>query len=143
MGTRPRNDTGARPSRSLSARLQALSNVNRRKNKIQDIIDALTSSGYTSLDDQARALGVPRATVWTIRQSKHKLGRLSDKTIERILANPDTPPVVLDAMQEYVLEKLGTSVEDQRRNSNTLQSRQPAENYERTPDSPTDLERSD
>jgi len=109
MGTGSRNDTGIPSSRRLSGRLHALRNINSRKNKIQDVIEALASSGYTSLDDQARALGLPRATVWTIRESKHKLGRLSAKTIDRIIANPNTPPVVLDAMQEYVLEMLGTS----------------------------------
>ena len=69
------------------------------------ITDALISSGYTSLDQQAKALGLNRATVWTIRENKHKLGRLSAKTIERIITNPTTPPRVLAALQEYVVEK--------------------------------------
>ncbi len=91
--------------RTLSARLDALRNIRGRKNKIQGIVEALTSSGCRSLDDQARALGLNRATVWTIRQNRHKLGRLSAKTLGRILANPDTPPLVLVAVQEYVREK--------------------------------------
>lgn len=99
--------TDAPSPRALSVRLRALRDINGRKNKIQDIIDALTSSGYRSLDDQARALGLHRATVWTIRKNRHKLGRLSAKTIERIIANPDTPPLVLAAIQEYLCEKFG------------------------------------
>ena len=83
-----------RPTRSLTA----------RKIKIQDITEALISSGYTSLDQQAKALGLHRATVWTITKNKHKLGRLSNKTIERIIANPDTPPRVRAAALEYVEE---------------------------------------
>ena len=87
-----------------SERLRALRDLNARKTRIQDITDALISSGYTSLDQQAKALGLHRATVWTIRENKHKLGRLSAKTIERIIMNPDTPPRVLAAVREYVTE---------------------------------------
>ena len=83
-------------------RLHAPRSIDERKNKIQNMIAALTSSGYMSLDDQARALGLPRSTVWTIRENKHKVGRLFAKTIVRILANPDTPPGVRAALQEYV-----------------------------------------
>jgi hypothetical protein len=85
-----------------SERLKALRDLNARKNKIQDITDALVSSGYTSLDQQAKALGLHRATAWTIIKRKHKIGRLSAKTIERIITNPKTPPRVLAAVREYV-----------------------------------------
>jgi len=77
------------------------------KTKIQDITDALISSGYTSLDHQAKALGLHRSTVWTIRKNKHKLGRLSAKTIKRITTNPTTPPRVRAVVQEYVAEMSG------------------------------------
>ena len=75
-----------------------------KKSRIQNITDALISSGYTSLDDQAKALGLHRATVWTITKNKHKLGRLSAKTIDRIIANATTPPRVRAAVEEYVAE---------------------------------------
>ena len=91
-------------SKEQSKHLRALRNLNARKTKIQDITDALISSGYTSLDEQAKALGLHRATVWTIRESKHKLGRLSAKTIERMITNPETPPRVRAAVKEYVAE---------------------------------------
>src|SRR5215831_3234512 len=92
------------PMQKKSERVRALRNLNARKTKIQDITDALISSGYTSLDEQAKALGLHRATVWTIRENKHKLGRLSAKTIKRIITNPETPPRVRAAVQEYVAE---------------------------------------
>jgi hypothetical protein len=69
------------------------------------IADALISSGYTSLDDQAKALGLGRSTAWTIAKNKHKLGRLSAKTINRILANPQTPPAVRAVLHEYVTQR--------------------------------------
>jgi hypothetical protein len=69
------------------------------------ISDALISSGYTSVDDQAKALGLGRSTAWTIAKNKHKLGRLSAKTINRILANPQTPPAVRAVLHEYVAQR--------------------------------------
>lgn len=84
--------------------VRALRYLDARKNKIQDITDALVSSGYTSLDEQAKALGLHRATVWTIVKNKHKLGRLSAKTIERIITNATTPPRVRAVVKEYVAE---------------------------------------
>ena len=88
-----------------SERLRLLrDNLNARKTRIDEITAALIASGYTSLDAQAKALGLHRNTVWTIINKKHKLGRLSVKTIERIIANPETPPRVLSAVQDYVAE---------------------------------------
>jgi hypothetical protein len=74
-------------------------------NGLGRITDALISSGYTSLDDQAKALGLGRSTAWTITKNKHKLGRLSAKTINRILANPQTPPTVRAVLHEYVAQR--------------------------------------
>ena len=70
--------------------------------ELERISEALVSSGYISLDEQAKALGVVRSTAWTIVNNKHKLGRLSVKTINRILSNPETPPKVRTVVQEYV-----------------------------------------
>ena len=58
--------------------------MRRGRTNIEDITKALITSGYTSLDRQAKALGLHRSTVWTITKNRHKLGRLSRKTIERI-----------------------------------------------------------
>ena len=73
--------------------------------RLQHISDALIASGYTTLDGQAKALGIHRATAWTIVKTKHKLGRLSAKTTKRILENPDTPPAVRTVIKKYLAER--------------------------------------
>ena len=78
-------------------------------NRIQDITAALIASGYSSLDEQAKALGVHRSTAWTIIKMKHKLGRLSAKTTARILANPKTPPSVRAVIRQYLAERSNNS----------------------------------
>jgi hypothetical protein len=72
---------------------------------IQHIREALIACGYTSLDQQAKALGIHRATAWTIVNKKHKLDRLSGKTIRRILENPETPNSVRAVVEQYVAER--------------------------------------
>jgi plasmid maintenance system antidote protein VapI len=94
---------------TLRERLYALRDLGVRKKTIDEIVEALISSGYTSLDEQAKALGLHRATTWTIIKNKHKLGRLSTKTITRIIKNPDTPPDVLAVIQKYASEKVDVS----------------------------------
>jgi len=69
---------------------------------LHHISRTLIACGYTSLDQQAKALGVHRSTAWTIIKTKHKRGRLSAKTTSRILANPETPPPVRDVVRQYV-----------------------------------------
>jgi plasmid maintenance system antidote protein VapI len=73
--------------------------------ELRHISEELISYGYTSLDEQAKALGLHRNTAWTIVKNKHKLGRLSAKTIDRILNNPQTPPTVRAIIQQYVAER--------------------------------------
>src|SRR5215467_14540922 len=70
-----------------------------------EISNALIASGYFSLDEQAKALGLRRSTAWTIVKTKHKLGRLSRKTITCILANPKTPPAVRAVVLQYLGER--------------------------------------
>jgi hypothetical protein len=72
---------------------------------LQQISEALITSGYTSLDAQAKALGIHRSTAWTIIKARHKLGRLSSKTTSRILANPEAPPAVRTVIEKYLAEK--------------------------------------
>jgi hypothetical protein len=101
---RPRGDN--RPS--LSARLESVRYLNsssaRRSIPVQDVADALIGAGYRSLDEQAKALGIHRATAWTIIKTKHKLGHLNAKTTERILANPELPLCIRDVLQRYAAE---------------------------------------
>src|SRR5690348_12276325 len=81
---------------TLTARLERIRKLEaaRRTIPIQLIADALIKAGHTSLDAQAKALGLSRSTAWTIVKTKHKLGRLNAETTSRILANPDTPSSV-------------------------------------------------
>ena len=72
---------------------------------IEQISKALIASGYLTLDEQAKALGVHRSTAWTIVKTKHKVGRLSAKTTRRILTNPETPPAVRTVIQKYLAER--------------------------------------
>jgi hypothetical protein len=102
---RPRSSSRA----SLSARLETVRYLNsssvRRTTPVQHIADALVAAGYTSLDEQAKALGVHRATAWTIVKTRHKLGYLNAKTTERMLANPELPPCIRDILQRYKVER--------------------------------------
>jgi len=72
---------------------------------VQQISDALIRFGYVTLDAQAKALGINRSTAWTIVKTKHKIGRLNTNTISRILANPETPPVVRAVVQQYLAQR--------------------------------------
>jgi hypothetical protein len=69
------------------------------------ISKALIASRYTSLDQQAKAMGIHRSTAWTIIKTKHKLGRLSTKTTKRILANPELPQSVRYVVDQYMAER--------------------------------------
>ena len=94
---------------SLNTRLETVRYLNeikfrRRTVPIHGIADALVAAGYTSLDNQAKALGLKRATAWTIIKTKHKLGRLNTKTAKRILENPDTPLSVCAIIQQALAE---------------------------------------
>jgi len=66
------------------------------------ISKALIESGNSTLDAQARALGLSRSTAWTVIGAKHKAGRLSLKTTRRMLANPRLPAPVRAAVEAYV-----------------------------------------
>ena len=72
---------------------------------IQHIREALIACGYAKLDQQAKALGIHRTTAWTIVNKKHKLDRLSIKTIRRILENPKLPHLVRAVVEQYVAER--------------------------------------
>ena len=70
-----------------------------------NIADALIASGYTSLDQQAKALGLSRSMAWTIVHARHKVDRLSAKVSARMLKNPRLPPLVRAALQQYLAER--------------------------------------
>jgi hypothetical protein len=88
-----------------------------QRTALQQIGAALIACGYTSLDAQAQALGVPRSTAWTIVKSKHKLGRISVRVMIQMLSNPELPPQVREAVENYAATRETVSKENGRRRS--------------------------
>jgi hypothetical protein len=96
---------------SLTKRLETVRSLDkligrRRTVPVQPLVNALLAAGYSSLDEQAKALGIHRATAWTIVKNKHKLGCLNQATVSRILANSDTPQSVRVIIEQYLSEKI-------------------------------------
>ena len=87
----------ARTQRPLlpTARMKA-----RQSSKIRELVEAVKSAGFLTLDEQAKALGLSRSTAWTIRASG-----LSASIINRMLAAPELPPLARTKILEYVEEK--------------------------------------
>jgi len=77
----------------------------RQSMKIREIGQALIAAGFFTLDEQTKALGVPRSTAWTILQARHKNYGLSEKLIKRMLASQHLPPLVRSKIIEYHEEK--------------------------------------
>jgi hypothetical protein len=77
----------------------------RQAAKIKQLGEALVAAGYCRLDEQAKALGLPRSTTWTILKANHKNSGLSAAVINRMLAVPDLPPGVERVIFEYIEEK--------------------------------------
>ena len=90
---------GERPL-PLSARVKA-----RQASKIRELAEAVESAGFLTLDEQAKALGLPRSTAWTIRRASHKASGLSASIINRMLAAPELPALARSKIIEYVEEK--------------------------------------
>jgi predicted DNA-binding transcriptional regulator AlpA len=78
---------------------------NRQTVKICQIIEALMSEGFCSLNEQAVVLGLIRSTVWNMRRGNHKGSGLSPKIIDRMLSSPQLPSSVRVKIDEYVEEK--------------------------------------
>ena len=105
--------SGKRPSPSARLEIVRFSNAEtpsyrshrKLRTSIQHIVSALVGAGYTSLDAQAKALGVHRATAWTIIRQKHKLDRLNTNTTNRMLRNPELPQCVRAVIEQYVAER--------------------------------------
>jgi hypothetical protein len=85
---------------SLSAGMKA-----RQSSKIRELAEAVEAAGFLTLDEQAKVLGVPRSTAWTIRKASHKASGLSASIINRMLAAPELPLMVRAKILEYIQEK--------------------------------------
>jgi homospermidine synthase len=81
----------------------------RQARKIKEVADTLVAAGFTSLDEQAKALGLSRSTTWTILQAKHKNYGLSAALISRVLAKPGLNSRVRAKIIEYVRERAAGS----------------------------------
>ena len=77
----------------------------RQSSKIRELSDALVAAGFSSLDQQATALGLSRSTTWTILKAQHKNYGLSGALINRILQKPGLNRRVRATILEYVREK--------------------------------------
>ena len=89
------------PPLAVSVRMKA-----RQSSKIRELAKAVESAGFLTLDEQARALGVPRSTAWTIRRASHKASGLTASIINRMLGAPQLPPLARSKIVEYVEEKV-------------------------------------
>ena len=63
----------------------------RQSSKIREIGEALITAGFVSLDAQAKALGLPRSTAWTILSAEHKGTGISARIICRMLSSKRIP----------------------------------------------------
>ena len=95
-------DVGCRPEKDMpvSAIMKA-----RQRSKIRAIGDALVTCGFSSLDEQAKVLGLSRSTVWTLLKANHKNSGLSAAVVNRMLSAPQLPALVRAKIIEYLEEK--------------------------------------
>ena len=103
----------------------------RQASKIREIGNALTTAGIVSLDAQAKALGLPRSTAWTILSAEHKGTGISARIICRMLNSEPLPLLVRAKIVEYAKEKAagiygGTEMQH-RRFASKLKSNGPEE----------------
>jgi hypothetical protein len=77
----------------------------RQASKIRDIGEALITTGFISLDAQAKILGLPRSTARRILSAEHKGTGLSAKIICRMLSSEPLPPLVRAKIIDYANEK--------------------------------------
>ena len=87
------------------AQVRSTSNLARQLSKIRELAETVEAAGFLTLDEQAKILGLPRSTAWTIRRGSHKASGLSATIINRMLAAPTLPPLVRAKILEYVQEK--------------------------------------
>jgi hypothetical protein len=76
-----------------------------QSSKIREIGEALITAGFVSLDAQAKALGLPRSTAWTILSAEHKGTGISARIICRMLSSKRIPRLVRAKIMEYAEER--------------------------------------
>jgi hypothetical protein len=106
--TSPRSPTVSAPEQSSQMRSPcAVADMKARQSaKIRELREALVTTGFLTLDAQARALGLSRSTTWSILKGNHKSSGLSATIIERMLVAPRLPPLVRAKIHEYIEDKM-------------------------------------
>src|SRR4051812_49107458 len=74
--------------------------------RIGELRQALMTSGFDTLDAQARALGLCRSTTWALLRANHKASGLSATLINRMWVSPQLPEAVRAKILQYVEEKI-------------------------------------
>ena len=77
----------------------------RQAEKIAEIVEALASLGFDSLDAQAKVFGLCRSTMWVIRKHDYKSSGLSARVINCMSSSKQVPAPVRAKIIEYVAEK--------------------------------------
>jgi hypothetical protein len=96
MGKR---DAAREPNDKLHLKAKA-----KQASKLSEIRAALVAAGFETVDEQASALGVGRATAWALLNRDKRAGP-SSTIIKRILSSPSLPSSVRKKVNEYVEEK--------------------------------------
>src|SRR3979411_684143 len=95
-----------RCSRRKGPRLMISEMKARQSCKIRELGDALTTAGFLTLDEQARALGLSRSTAWAVLKANHKASGLAAGTVNQMLSSPALPPRARATILTDVEEKL-------------------------------------
>ena len=77
----------------------------RQAAKIKELWETVRTAGFLTVDEQAKALGLPRSTAWTLRRANHKASGLSASIINQMLSTPHLPALARAKILEYVQEK--------------------------------------
>jgi len=77
----------------------------RQAEKIAEIVEALASLGFDSLDAQAKVFGLCRSTMWVIRKHDYKSSGLSARVINCMSSSEQLHARVRVKIIEYVVEK--------------------------------------
>ena len=78
----------------------------RQSARIREFAAVLAASGFVTLDEQAKALGLSRSTAWAVLKANHKATGLTAATINRMLSSPELPPPARVTILTYIEEKL-------------------------------------
>lgn len=99
---RPESDDGLRPPLvKTGAQMKA-----QQCQKLGELKTVLLDCGFTTLAQQAAALGLCRSSAWKLLKSDHKHSGLSAALVKRMLASRDLPHEARMIIDAYVQEKL-------------------------------------